>query len=62
MVAVNSCWEVRDQIMADKPSVLRRMTDATNGVATLNILTGQRNTANAVRERIFLMRRILNNT
>ena len=59
MVAINSCWEVRDEIEADKVDIQRRMAEATGDTDSMIILTGQKNTAEAVRERIGLMRSIL---
>ena len=59
MVAINSCWEVRNEIEADKVDVQRRMAEATGDTDSMIILTGQKNTAEAVRERIGLMRSIL---
>ena len=59
MVAINSCWEVRDEIEADKVDIQRRMSEATGDTDSMIILTGQKNTAEAVRERIDLMRSIL---
>ena len=59
MVAINSCWEVRDEIESDKVDIQRRMAAATSDTDSMIILTGQKNTAEAVRERIGLMRSIL---
>ena len=59
MVAINSCWEVRNEIEADKVDVQRRMAEATGDTDSMIILTGQKNTAEEVRERIGLMRSIL---
>ena len=59
MVAVDSLWERREEIRSDKDAVRRRMQEAINDGDTLPVLTGQRNTAEAVRARISLMREIL---
>jgi hypothetical protein len=58
MVALNSHWDNRKQIEKDKAGVRQRMSDAMSGAESLIILTGQQNTANAVRQRINLMRSI----
>ena len=59
MVAINDLWKNRDKIEADKAKVQDRMAKATGDEHDVSILTGQQNTANAVRERISLVRRIL---
>ena len=59
MVAIDSNWEHRADIRADKENVQARMKDVMNDPENLAILTGQQNTANGIRERIELMRRIL---
>jgi len=59
MVAINDRWANRNKIAADKANILQRMAKATGDTTTMNILTGQQNTANAVRQRIGLMRSIL---
>ena len=59
MVAIDRLWEQKEAIQADKPDVKKRMNVATNNEEHLIILTGQRNTANAVRERIGLLHQIL---
>jgi hypothetical protein len=59
MVAINNCWENREKIRADKAEVQRRMVQATSDPRTMVLLTGQQNTANAIRERIRLVRSIL---
>ena len=59
MVAVNDLWTMRNGIQNDAPAVRQRMSDATGDSAMLIILTGQGNTAKAVKERINLMRKIL---
>ncbi|EIF32144.1 hypothetical protein BCh11DRAFT_07725 [Burkholderia sp. Ch1-1] len=58
MVAINDLWESRNDILNDAPAVRRRMSDATGNDAGMIILTGQGNTAKAVKERIQLMRQI----
>ena len=59
MVAINKHWEKRSKIEANKKNVQRNMDKATGSAKSMNILTGQQNTANAVRERISLMSQIL---
>lgn len=59
MVAVNYRWDSRKKIEADKVNVRRRMANATADATALIILTGQQNTASAVRQRIALLRSIL---
>lgn len=59
MVATHRLWERRNDIMRDKPAVQRRLTDTLVNEELLTVLTGQGNTANAVRERIKLMGSIL---
>ncbi len=59
MVAINNLWGNRNEIEADKAIVQQRMANATGDTDTMIILTGQQNTANAVRERINLMCTIL---
>ena len=58
MVAIDSNWEHRAGIRADK-NVQARMKAVMNDPDSLPILTGQQNTAKGIRERIELMRRIL---
>lgn len=59
MVAINELWKYRAQITADKAAVQQRMTDATNSVEHAQVLTGQGNTAKAIKERIKLLKSIL---
>ena len=59
MVAIDSNWEHRADIHADKENIQARMMEVMNEPENLAILTGQQNTANGIRERIELMRRIL---
>ncbi|WP_315759113.1 MULTISPECIES: DUF262 domain-containing protein [unclassified Bradyrhizobium] len=59
MVAINDLWSIRNEINSQKAGVQRRMERAISGVATSEILTGRGNTAQAVRDRINLMRGIL---
>ncbi len=58
MVAIDRLWDVRDEILADAPAVRARMSEATRSEASVILLTGQRNTAISVKERIGLMRKI----
>jgi len=59
MVALNELWGQRDAIAADAEGVRVRMTAALSDEGQLTVLTGAGNTANAVRDRIVLMRQIL---
>lgn len=59
MVATNSLWEHREKIAADKDQVLSRMAVANDSAMQYEILVGRGNTADAVRERIELLRSIL---
>lgn len=58
MVAINQLWDIRSTILADAEGVLQRMNKATREAKTLEVLTGQGNTAISVKDRISLMRRI----
>lgn len=59
MVAINNLWKEHDKILDDKVSVQQRMNNAIQKEETSAILTGQQNTAQAVRDRIDLMHKIL---
>lgn len=59
MVAMDKLWPTKDQISRSKDTIQARMTAALRDEARLTILTGQGNTAKAVRERIDLMVTIL---
>lgn len=59
MVAMDSHWSKRPSIEKDKSNVQKRMQRALTEPKLLIVLTGQQNTANAVRQRIDLMRTIL---
>ena len=59
MVAINDCWEKRGEIEADKENVQQRMKEAMADFDKMELLTGRKNTAKAVQERIKLMHRIL---
>ncbi|WET75387.1 DUF262 domain-containing protein [Rhizobium croatiense] len=58
MVAINQLWEARAAIEQNKPVVLQRMQTALSNADDLITLTGQGNTAQAVRDRINLMVRV----
>lgn len=58
MVAINDLWADRDDIFSDAPAVRERILAATRDLQSMVILTGQGNTAAAVKQRIGLMRRI----
>lgn len=58
MVAINDLWAKRGDIMADAPAVRARMAAASGDPKEIIILTGQGNTAKAVKDRIRLMRQI----
>ena len=59
MVAIDTAWESRRQIEADKEGVQARMKSATLEEESRILLTGMKNTAGAIRQRINLMGRIL---
>jgi Protein of unknown function DUF262 len=59
MVAIDKRWGNRTEIGADKANVQQRMANAMGDAKAVMVLVGQQNTANAVRERITLMRSIL---
>ncbi|MDO8878381.1 MAG: DUF262 domain-containing protein [Pseudolabrys sp.] len=59
MVAVNQLWGLKDRIMQDKVNVITRMNAALSNDAQFVVLTGQGNTAQAVRNRIALIAEIL---
>ena len=59
MVAVDSAWEQRSQIKADQTGFQARMKRAIQEEDTRILLTGTKNTAEAIRQRIDLMSRIL---
>ena len=59
MVAINDLWGKRNKIKDDKVNVQQRMAKAIANDNNMATLTGQKNTANAVRKRILLMRQIL---
>lgn len=58
MVAINLLWDNRKEIMADAANVRARMIATASDADQLAVLTGQGNTAKAVRDRINLMRKI----
>lgn len=58
MVAINDLWVEQGNIMNGAPAVRERMSKAINTAEGMVILTGQGNTAAAVKERINLMRKI----
>ena len=59
MVAINDLWTKRDAIKAEKPDIPLRMKAAIEDEDKFAILTGKKNTASAVRERIRMMCQIL---
>ncbi len=59
MVATNELWAEREAIAADAEGLRARMTAALIDQNKVTVLTGAGNTANAVRDRIVLMRKIL---
>jgi len=59
MVATNELWTQREAIAADAEGVRTRMAAALASQKQVTVLTGAGNTANAVRDRIALMRKIL---
>jgi hypothetical protein len=58
MVAIDQLWNVHAEIGADAEAVRARMAATLAHPDQLPILTGQGNTANAVKERISLMKTI----
>ncbi len=59
MVAMDKLWSAGPRIERDKDGVQARVAAALNSDDQLTILTGQGNTAKAVRERIELMMKLL---
>jgi Protein of unknown function DUF262 len=59
MVAIDQLWQHCGEIMDDAAAVRERMTETASRPDSLPILTGQGNTAAAVKERIALLRTIL---
>lgn len=59
MVAIEVLWDKREAIATDATQVKQRLSEALNNEGDLAILTGQGNTAQAVRDRILLMIGIL---
>jgi hypothetical protein len=58
MVAINRLWAQRDTVLQDKPGVQRRMRTVLLAPENAKILTGQANTAQAVKDRIQLITRV----
>ena len=59
MVALDKLWDHRTSFLEHKSEIQSRMEEAKESEEKLNLLTGQKNTAEAVRGRIELMQRIL---
>lgn len=59
MVAMNSLWNDRTAIITDKANVIQRMRAANEDPEKYEVLVGRGNTAEAVRERINLLKEIL---
>jgi hypothetical protein len=59
MVATDQLWGFHDEIREDQDNVRVRMQSAMNDSKQLGVLTGQGNSANAIRERISLIKSIL---
>lgn len=59
MVAANELWAHKDVVLADAKGVQGRMKTTLENAEQLTVLTGSGNTANSVRERIDLMKKIL---
>ena len=59
MVAINNLWDLRDEIQNDAHRVRARMLEAVSDPARITVLTGQGNTAKAVKDRIALLQHIL---
>lgn len=58
MVAANDPWQHKDKILADAANVRVRMNNTLADPKEVTVLTGSGNTANGVRDRISLMKRI----
>lgn len=59
MVAINDLWQLRTKIGSDSIGVRQRMANATGDTERVKILTGQGNTAKAIKNRIELLKSIL---
>jgi hypothetical protein len=59
MVALDSLWQQRHQISADRVGVLKRLEDAMGNSSDYELIVGRRNTADSVKKRIALLKRIL---
>lgn len=59
MVAIDRNWAHRSDILKDQENVLSRMRQALKSDDEMRVLTGQRNTAQAIKERISLMSKIM---
>ncbi|MBA3576924.1 MAG: DUF262 domain-containing protein [Sphingomonas sp.] len=59
LVAVDRLWQKRDKLVAAKDAIQDRLRDEFANEESAPVLTGQGNTAQAVRERIGLIERIL---
>lgn len=58
MVAINDLWAERAYIQDNASSVRQRMLDAVGDPEKISVLTGQGNTAQAIKERIKILRQI----
>lgn len=58
MVAINDLWNRKEEIFQDAEAVRNRMLEAMGDETKITTLTGQGNTAKAVKDRIDLMRNI----
>ena len=59
MVAMNNRWNSKDYIFADRAQVIARMVAANADKDQYEILVGRGNTAEAVRDRVSLLEKIL---
>lgn len=59
MVAANELWRYKDEILDDAAGVRARMKATLEDPEQFTVLTGSGNTANSVRARIALMKKIL---
>lgn len=59
MVAMDQLWPEREKIRANAEGVRQRMAHAMEDEGNLEVLTGQGNTANSVKDRIALMKSVL---
>jgi hypothetical protein len=59
MVALDGLWDARNEILVDKAGVVGRLEGAMGNVSDYELIVGRRNTAESVKGRIALLKRIL---